>query len=199
MKLTQIEFAEKINYSDKAVSKWERAESIPDVVTLKSIADFFGVTVDYLISEDNSQNPIASGYEKSVHDKNHFLISSISIVALLVCELIVFICLQSTLPDNLRLHLLCCFVFPLPVCFILLVVFSSLWTRKRGWKILFISLLVWSVILVAFFIVMLATNTAYPLIFTVGIPAQIITLMSSGIIRVSRKKSSETQTENNDN
>ncbi|MEI3434697.1 MAG: helix-turn-helix transcriptional regulator [Clostridia bacterium] len=40
--LTQLEFAKELNYSDKAISKWERAESIPDVVVLKQIADFFG-------------------------------------------------------------------------------------------------------------------------------------------------------------
>ena len=32
--LTQAGLAEKLNYSDKAVSKWERGDSIPDVLTL---------------------------------------------------------------------------------------------------------------------------------------------------------------------
>ena len=49
-KLTQLELAEKLNYSDKAISKWERGESIPDVITLKAVADLFGVTVDYLLT-----------------------------------------------------------------------------------------------------------------------------------------------------
>ena len=40
--LTQAELAEKINYSDKAVSKWERAAGMPDVDVLKQIADLFG-------------------------------------------------------------------------------------------------------------------------------------------------------------
>ena len=48
-KMTQIELAEKLNYSDKAVSKWERGESIPDVTVLKTIADLFGVSLDYLL------------------------------------------------------------------------------------------------------------------------------------------------------
>ena len=48
--MTQIELAEKLNYSDKAVSKWERGESVPDISVLKQIADIFGVTVDYLIT-----------------------------------------------------------------------------------------------------------------------------------------------------
>ena len=47
--MTQIELAEKLDYSDKAISKWERGESLPSVVVLKRIADVFGVTVDYFI------------------------------------------------------------------------------------------------------------------------------------------------------
>ena len=52
--LTQLEFANELNYSDKAISKWERAESIPDVIVLKQIADLFGVTVDYLLKEHSA-------------------------------------------------------------------------------------------------------------------------------------------------
>ena len=55
MNLTQAELAEKLNYSDKAVSKWERAESLPDIYTIKLIADFFGITVDTLISEPKKE------------------------------------------------------------------------------------------------------------------------------------------------
>ena len=50
-KLTQAEFANKLNYSDKAVSKWERAESTPDIIVLKQISDLFGISVDYLLNE----------------------------------------------------------------------------------------------------------------------------------------------------
>ncbi|MCQ2426987.1 MAG: helix-turn-helix domain-containing protein [Clostridia bacterium] len=46
--MTQAELAEKLNYSDKAVSKWERGESLPDIAVIKQIADLFGVTVDSL-------------------------------------------------------------------------------------------------------------------------------------------------------
>ena len=50
MKLTQIELAEKINYSDKAISKWERGESIPDVSVLLNLAKLFGVDIDFLVT-----------------------------------------------------------------------------------------------------------------------------------------------------
>ena len=37
--MTQAGLAEKLNYSDKAISKWERGESVPDVLTLMQIAE----------------------------------------------------------------------------------------------------------------------------------------------------------------
>ena len=49
--LTQAGLAEKLNYSDKAVSKWERGESIPDVLTLMQLAGQFEVTVNDLLSD----------------------------------------------------------------------------------------------------------------------------------------------------
>ena len=49
--LTQQDFAKIINYSDKTISKWELGYAIPSVETLKQIADYFGVTVDYFLEE----------------------------------------------------------------------------------------------------------------------------------------------------
>lgn len=184
-KLTQIEFAEKINYSDKAVSKWERGESIPDVAVLKSIADFFGVTVDFLITERPANAPIEekTNYVKSVNNKNRFFISAITLCAVLVCSVIVFVALQSAEPNDFWLNFQTCIVFPLPIYFILLVIFSSMWAKKRFLKILSVSLLIWSILLDAFCIALLATGNAYWLVFAIGIPAQILVLMSFGIIQ----------------
>ena len=52
--LTQAGLAEKLNYSDKAVSKWERGESVPDVLTLAQLAECFGITVNDLLTDPNA-------------------------------------------------------------------------------------------------------------------------------------------------
>ena len=65
--LTQLELAEKLNYSDKSVSKWERGESLPDIVVLKSVADLFEVTLDYLVEEEHDGKPVT----KEMLDKNY--------------------------------------------------------------------------------------------------------------------------------
>ena len=52
--LTQAGLAAKLNYSDKAVSKWERGESIPDVVTLVNLAEQLEITVNDLLRDPNA-------------------------------------------------------------------------------------------------------------------------------------------------
>ena len=47
--LTQVQLAEKINVSDKAVSKWEKDGCNPDFDSLCTLANFFDVTLDYLM------------------------------------------------------------------------------------------------------------------------------------------------------
>ena len=55
--MTQLALAEMLNYSDKAISKWERGESVPDVFMLKRIADIFEVSVDYLLGSTDQKTP----------------------------------------------------------------------------------------------------------------------------------------------
>lgn len=64
--MTQMELAEKINYSDKTVSKWERGESSPDIAVLVEIADLFGVTLDYLVRSENIENAVVENKTKEV-------------------------------------------------------------------------------------------------------------------------------------
>lgn len=52
--LTQAGLAEKLNYSDKAVSKWERGESIPDVLILMQLAEQFEIGVNDLLEDPNA-------------------------------------------------------------------------------------------------------------------------------------------------
>lgn len=49
--LTQIDLAKRVNYSDKAVSRWEKGEVLPDIETLQSISQVFNVELSYLFEE----------------------------------------------------------------------------------------------------------------------------------------------------
>lgn len=141
-KLTQIELAERLNYSDKAVSKWERGESVPDITVLKAIADMFEVTLDYLVQE-NPELPVLPEEPEQVHGKkrNHKVITALSILLVWFVAAVVFVILDmATL--NTKLHYLT-FAYALPVSMIVWLVFNSMWfTRRQNYLI--ISLMMWS-------------------------------------------------------
>ena len=80
--MTQLDLAEKLHYSDKAVSKWERGESVPEIGTLTAIADLFGVTLDYLVRADHDTvrvNPAPVVVDDRKR-KNHALIAGMSVL-----------------------------------------------------------------------------------------------------------------------
>ena len=57
--LTQLQVAEKLNYSDKAVSKWERGESLPDLYILMQIVDMFGITLNDLVTKQEQPKKVS--------------------------------------------------------------------------------------------------------------------------------------------
>jgi len=74
--LTQQELAEKIGYSDKSISKWELGKAIPTVDILKEFADFYGVTVDFIITAQSPEDrdKIVKGDQRA--NNNHIVITA---------------------------------------------------------------------------------------------------------------------------
>lgn len=174
MNLTQAELAEKLNYSDKAVSKWERAESVPDVITLKEISDMFGVTLDYLLEAEHkeSEKNCQTILKQKKHNRLIVTLLSISLVFLIATLAFVFWGLYSA---TLHQHMWLVYMYAVPIACIVLLVFNSIW-GKRKTNFLIISLLVWSTLLCVY-LSYLSYNIW--LIFTIGIPAQIIIFLWS--------------------
>ena len=50
--MTQKDLAKTINYSDKVISKWERGESQPNIEAISILAEFFNVSIDFLVGKD---------------------------------------------------------------------------------------------------------------------------------------------------
>ena len=139
--LTQLDIADKFNYSDKAVSKWERAEAIPDVYILKQLADLYGITLDDLLSADKKKRE-----KLATHTERKSKITKI-FVTILSCALVwciattVYIFPIIIIPDVTDSWVV--FLYALVINFILLVVFSSIWGR-RIYKFISVSGLIWS-------------------------------------------------------
>ena len=99
--LTQAEFAARFNYSDKAVSKWERGDSLPDVVMLKTIADLYGLRVDDLLTEDGVASALAeaAGREKKrdAYLMQKMLIAAMWVTMVWVVAVVVFLYSQFSI------------------------------------------------------------------------------------------------------
>lgn len=179
--MTQVDIAEKLNYSDKAVSKWERGESVPDISVLKEIADIFGVTVDYLLKTDHRIEDEKRARIGKRKFRNRAIVATMAVVLVWLVAVLVFFILDSATSLN-RLWLV--FIYAVPASFVVWLVFNSIWFNRR-WNFLIISLLMWCS-LASLFITLIGFDLGK--IFFVGIPAQVIVLLWSGIRTRSRKK-----------
>ena len=174
---TQLELAEMLNYSDKAVSKWERGESLPDVTILKQISVLFEVTVDYLLTREHQQAPVPVSKRKR---RNRMMITGISAMTVWLIATIVFFSFGFV--ESVTAWSWIVFLAAVPVCCIVLLVFIALWWGKK-WLFTTVSVLVWSLLTLAFFLVFFLAHTNIWLIFVIGIPAQIIVFLWAGLKR----------------
>jgi len=163
-KMTQLELGEALSYSDKAVSKWERGEAVPDAYVLKKLSVLFNVSVDYLLSEHNEKDLKAV----APHRFDRRVISLISFLGTWTLALIVFAMLWFF--GSLQWIV---FIYALPVSLIVMIVLTSIWGKKRT-NAYYISLLVWSIFAAIYFSFL---NYNLWLLFVIGIPAQIIILL----------------------
>lgn len=175
MKLTQAELAEKMNYSDKAVSKWERGDSIPDVLVLAELAELFSVTVDYFLHEHGEQAPSMSKRDKN--KTRRVAIALTSCLAPFIVSLILALIFVQVYEDPAWLWKL--FVFPLPVVSIISLVFTAVWVRKRVQVFFWSSAVLWTTLLVLF--VLLYKFSSSWLIFVIGAPLEVILFFWIGL------------------
>jgi transcriptional regulator with XRE-family HTH domain len=163
--------AERLNYSDKAVSKWERAESIPDITVLKAIADLFQVPLDYLVRE-NPELPVAQEEPEQTPRKkrNHKVITALSILLVWFVATVVFLVLDMA-ALNTKLHFLA-FAYAVPVSMIVWLVMNSIWFVRQH-NYLIISLLMWTLIGSVVLTLMLVGQNVWKLLI-LGVLGQVI-------------------------
>lgn len=135
--LTQAELAERMNYSDKAVSKWERGESLPDVMTLVLLAEQLGVSVNDLIGE----NAAVAIREKTATPKrrvNKLIIELLVSLLVWTVALLVYVVMSSFEITRSWMG----FIYAVPVNAIVLLCLRSAW-RKYKLNHLLVSLIMW--------------------------------------------------------
>ncbi len=189
-KLTQAELAEKLNYSDKAVSKWERGDSIPDVLVLYELAELFSVTVDYFLhshTEDEKKPKLEAS-----KNRLRLVISLTSCLSTYFIAVLVFFILSTLDPDAEGLWRV--FILPLPVISILSIVFSSIWLRGKLPLYISVSALLWTTVL-STFVFLIGVIEAW-FLFIIAVPLQVIVLFWMSLLYKGRSKSKKEKSVN---
>lgn len=178
--LTQAELGEKLNYSDKTISKWERGEAIPDAYVLTQMAEIFGVTVDYLLSSHDaweSPEQQAARQEEAGYSVN--VIIAISVLGVWTMALTIFVLLW--LFDIILWET---FIVALPVSILTYMVLICVFRRRQHLQFV-IAAFVLSMFILLYFT--LPMQKPWQL-FLIAIPAEIIVFLSCNIRRRPRKK-----------
>lgn len=178
---TQAELAEKLNYSDKAVSKWERGESVPDVLILANLAEQMGITVNDLLADPDAlpeqtgavQQAMGRMVEKTLKrkaDKN--IILGLSSILVWFVALFVYVFLSTLEISKSWLA----FFYAVPADAIVMLSLRSAW-RDFRWNRILISTIMWGSILSIYMTVLILCGFNAWKIFLLGIPGQAAILL----------------------
>ena len=191
--LTQARLAEKLNYSDKAVSKWERGESMPDVLTLVQLAEVFETTVDELLRDPNEipentggriEHAMEAAVEKTLKRKaNKRVILGLSSLLVWFVALLVFVVVSSL--DIPRSWI--AFLYAIPADAIVQLSLRSAW-RDFRWNKTLISILMWGGLLSLYVSLKLFVHVDIWKLFLLGIPGQLAVLLWFRMYRKSSKE-----------
>lgn len=165
--LTQAELAEQICYSDKSISKWERADGMPDIFVLTLLADLYRITVNDFLSETEPlyQPPAAD------NNKQRVTVLLLSIGIAWLAATVFYTALKFFIPSFAQAWEI--FIFAIPASCIISVVFCALWWGKLI-RFISISLLVWSVAACVHIIVPIQNIT---LMYAVAAVMQVLVLL----------------------
>jgi len=192
LRLTQAGLAEKLNYSDKAVSKWERGESAPDVQTLVQLAELYDVSVNDLLVDPNELPETTSAVERAMGravektlkrkaDKRIILMLS-SLLVWFVALLLFVVVSSFNVPKTWL-----AFVYAIPANAIVLLSLRSAW-RDFRWNQGLISVIVWGGILSIYMTLLVFANLNIWKLFLLGVPGQIAILLWFRLYRRSPKE-----------
>ena len=170
--LTQLELAEKFNYSDKSVSKWERGEGFPDVFVLKSLADFYGISVDDFFLEEHKEVNVTQGKRR----KQIFL-KLLSIGIGWLVTIATFFFLDTFFKGlDVKFQPWLCFIYGILITGIVWLVWEFIY-HNRFKRMLATSLIIWSTALSLYLTFFIILNKNLPPMFVVAVPLQILEIL----------------------
>ena len=173
-KLTQTELAEKFGYSDKAISKWENGDTLPDIQTLYQLCEFYNVTLDFLVNEQDFEDKI-----KYINHLNRKVIINNSMIELLYCSFvwILAVIIYIYLLIFAEFDYWQIFVWALPATSLVTLLFSKVWKQKI-YTFVVRSLFFWTLVIACY--IQFIQYNIWPLFFLM-IPIQVALILTIAI------------------
>ena len=176
--LTQADVANALNYSDKSVSNWEHADSLPDISILSALADMYGVTLDYLTHEDaEEQLAYVNGKHKPDRERQ-LTIEILAVTIILLCSTVAFVygyCFREVQYVFWQAYL-----WAIPASSILLLYFNRVWHKNILASIILKSILLWSLLLCIY---LQFFDYKLWMIFIIGVPIEAIFILSGNLTK----------------
>ncbi len=172
--LTQLELADKFNYSDKSVSKWERGEGFPDIFVLKSLADFYGITVDDFYQSEHKAVKVSQNKKRK---QTYLKLLSIGINWLVtVLTFFLLSTLLSRFAPNAPFEPWLTFIYGTLTTGIILLVWEFIY-HNRFLRMIATSIIIWTAALSLFLTFLVVMKTPLPLLFIVAIPLEVLEII----------------------
>lgn len=166
--ITQLELATILNYSDKSISKWERAEGVPDIYVIYEICNFFHIKVDQFITlKLTDSSKVIKRIKQQKFNRIDFfrtiIITSLIWVLAILTYLLISLFSEKSFPII--------FIYALPVTSLALYIFYQ--ARKLYWYAFgTLSAFLWTLLL-SFALATSFFDKSY-LFFIIGAPLQIL-------------------------
>ena len=173
-KITQTELADQFGYSDKAISKWENGDTLPDIQTLYQLCEFYNVTLDFLVSEQSFDEKI-----KYINHLNKRVIINNSLIELLYCSFvwILAVIIYVYLYTFSEINYWQIFIWALPATTIVMLLFTKVWKQKL-YTFIVRSLFFWTLVTACY--VQFIEYNIWPLFFLM-IPIQVALILTIAI------------------
>ncbi len=167
---TQSELAEKLNYTDKSISKWEHGETTPPIDVLKELSSLYDVSLDFLTTDCPDET-----YDRVFNDRrnktNKIIITCLATSLVWLAATIFYVYTSILLNTSYWIV----FVAAIPLSSIVLLIFNGIW-GKRAYKFYLTSILIWSILTTIF---LLVPKYNLWIIYILGVPLQIATILWS--------------------
>ena len=173
-KITQTELAEQFGYSDKAISKWENGDTLPDIQTLYQLCEFYNVTLDFLVSEQTFDEKI-----KYINHLNKRVIINNSLIELLYCSFvwILAVIIYVYLYTFSEINYWQIFIWAIPATTIVMLLFTKVWKQKL-YTFIVRSLFFWTLVTACY--IQFIEYNIWPLFFLM-IPIQVALILTIAI------------------